>query len=50
MCENCGCTPCAECGQAVEEGVCIGCGMVPDECICMDEIEDLEIEGLRGDD
>lgn len=38
MCENCGCGTCLECGQAIEDGLCVGCAMPPEECICMDDI------------
>lgn len=38
MCENCGCDTCLECRQAIEDGLCVGCAMPPEECICMDDV------------
>lgn len=37
MCETCGCSPCVNCGGAIEDGVCSGCGMPPSECECSGE-------------
>ena len=41
MCQSCGCTPCEECGQPIEDGVCTGCEMPAEECVCALEEEQI---------
>jgi hypothetical protein len=44
MCQKCGCTPCKTCGMEIEDGLCVGCGLPADECMCE---EDLGEEGME---
>jgi len=44
MCEKCGCSPCRTCGLPIEDGVCSGCGEIPDKCYCEPEEQDEELE------
>ena len=41
MCQTCGCTPCTVCEREIDEGVCEGCDMPSDECICQ-SLEDAD--------
>ena len=34
MCQECGCSPCGVCGAVIEDGVCTGCDMPSEECVC----------------
>ena len=34
MCQKCGCTLCNVCGAEIEDGVCTGCDMPAEECVC----------------